>query len=181
MLLPRPACNDPTVLITWDGAGSVAYICFVSRGFRRHPARQPSPGCVVVVCVSAAEVNPDVRAAHVPLSRETGCCVCRESELTSPRRRTRTRQAATRPRDRRGEGACFGSLDPFADRAEPPPDSTQNPHPFVSRFGWGESKARRGGPGVLFPVSLRMTARCHPRPTSATTGRAAPWACGAAR
>lgn len=143
-----------------------------------------SPGCVEVL--SAGEVNTDVRAGSCSAQQGNGLLRLQRVRADEPAEtHGLTGRQAGRPRDRqeRGEGgdSLFRLSRPFADRAEPPPDSTQNPHPSASRFGWGESRARRGGPGVLFPVSLRMTARCHPRPTSATTGRAAPWACGAAR
>lgn len=85
------------------------------------------------VCVirSCRRFGPRVRRiqtsglAHAPLSRETGCCVCRESELTSLLRNAH-RQAG-RPRDRRkGRGRqpdsapstlCGSSRAP----SEPPP------------------------------------------------------------
>lgn len=176
-MLPRPVCDDTAVLITWDRQGSV--VCthlFVIPGFRRHSARQPSE------VLSAGEVNPDVRAGSCSAQQGNGLLRLQRVRADEP---AETHGQTGRPRDRqeRGEGgdSLFRLSRPFADRAEPPPVSTQNPHPLASRFGWGESRARRVGPGVLFPVSLRMTARCHPRPISATTGRAAPWACGAAR
>lgn len=183
MLLPRPACNDTAVLITWDSEESVVCIGLsfwavgVIQLLRKPPDR--------VEVLSAGEVNPDVRAGSCSAQQGNGLLRLQRVRADEPAEtHGQTGRQAGRETDRnegRGATACFGSLDPFADRAEPPPVSTQNPHPLTSRFGWGESRARRVGPGVLFPVSLRMTARCHPRPTSATTDRAAPWACGAAR
>lgn len=184
MSLPRPASDDTAVLIAWDRKGSV--VCtqlFVILSFRCHSARQPPPpppGCVEVL--SAGEVNPDVRAGSCSAQQGNGLLRLQRVRADEPAE-THGQTGGPRDRQERGEGgdSLFRLSRPFADRAEPPPVSTQNPHPLASRFGWGESRARRVGPGVLFPVSLRMTARCHPRPTSATTGRAAPWACGAAR
>lgn len=183
MLLPRPACNDTAVITTWDSEGVwCTSVC--------HTGLSASFGLSAIprLCrgLSAGEVNPDVRAGSCSAQQGNGLLRLQRVRADEPAEtHGQTGRQAGRPRDRqeRGEGAtaCFGSLDPL--RIEPSPllVSTQNPHPLVSRFAWGESRARRGVPGVLFPVSLRMTARCHPRPTSATTGRAAPWACGAVR
>lgn len=181
MLLPRPACNDTAVLITRGQQGKCGVHLFGIPGFRRHSARQPYPGCVEVL--SAGELNPDVRAGSCSAQQRNGLLRLQRVRADEPAEtHGQTGRQAERQTGVRGGGdSLFRLSRPFADRAEPPPVSTQNPHPLVSRFGWGESRARRGGPGVLFPVSLRMTARFHPRPTSATTGRAAPWVCGAAR
>lgn len=70
-------------------------------------------------------------------------------------------------------------------RGGPRSDTEGSPSCFVQRHtavcGWGESRARQGGPGALFQGCPRMTARFPPQPTLATIGPAAPWAYAAAR
>lgn len=128
---------------------------------------QAAAGGAVRICDFCGGEDPG--PAHDPRSRDSDCCVCRE--LTSLPTRTDTRRQAGRSAAREGGERLLG-LRGICSR---------NPHALASRFGWGESRARQGGRGGLFPACLRMTARCRPRPTSATTGRAAPWACAAAR
>lgn len=162
----------------------MVHIClsFWAYGVVQPPADPPSP--VVSRFLSAGEENPDVRAGSCSAQQGNGLLRLQRVRADEPAEtHGQTGRQEGRETDRReGRGRQpVSALSTLCGSSRAPSCLHPEPPPICLRFAWGESRARRGGPGVLFPVSLRMTAQCHPRPTSATTGRAAPWACGAAR
>lgn len=180
VLLPRPAYNNTTALISWaqDRGTRRARIClslWASFSSTESPHHQTSG---IVEILYWGEVNPDVRAGSCSAQQGNGLLRLRRVRADEPAE-THGQTGGSRNRQEQGEG---GRQPLSADRARAP--SCFHPEPpcnLPSRFGWGESKATRVGPGVLFLACPRMTARCHPRPTSATTGQVAQWASGAAQ
>lgn len=185
MLLPRPASNDTVALISWDTTGGArrAHICLSFWAFGviqpNPPLPPPTHPPHLWQCrdLLSGEVNPDVRAGSCSAQQGNALLRLRRVRADEPAE-THGQTGGSRNRQERGEGG-----DSLFRRIEPSPllFPPRAPCDLPSRFGWGESRARRVGPGVLFLASPRMTARCHPRATSATTDQAAPWACGAAR
>lgn len=117
-------------------------------GFRRHSAQLPPPRCpspgFVEILYRVRWIQTSGRA-HAPLSRETGCCVCRESELTRLRRHT-DRQAGreTQRSEGRGGDSLFRRIEPspllFPPRA---------PRHFPSALDGGKAEHNRSAQGCF--------------------------------
>lgn len=141
MLLPRPTCNDPAILITWDSEGGVcaASVC-QGRDFGVIPRL-----CGGLVC---GDVNPDVGAGSCSAQQRNGLSRVQRVRADEPaethgQTHTQTDRQADTQTGARGGGAtaCSGSLDPL--RIEPSPllFGLTTPLPFVLDGG----KAEHGG------------------------------------